>query len=98
MFGVVAAKASYKTAAAGLQQAKDYAEMLGLKFVPTPDALWQRYCAARGIQDQAADRLLTPCNYAVGKDERYYHQIAINRTVEATSWQSCGWRSTLTRS
>ena len=29
---VVEAKASYKTAAAGLQQAKDYAEMLGLKF------------------------------------------------------------------
>lgn len=29
---VVEAKASYKTAAAGLQQAKDYAEVLGLKF------------------------------------------------------------------
>jgi type I restriction enzyme R subunit len=105
--GVVEAKPSYKTAAAGLQQAKDYAEMLGLKFAyatngheivefdyftglektltayPTPAELWQRYRAARGIADQAADRLLTPCNYAVGKGERYYHQIAINRTVEA---------------
>ena len=29
---VVEAKASYKTAAEGMQQAKQYAEMLGLKF------------------------------------------------------------------
>jgi len=105
--GVVEAKAAYKSAADGLQQAKESAEMLGLKFAyatngheiiefdyftgkelfvagyPTPAELWQRYCAATGIHDQqTADRLLTPFNHAVGKGERYYQQIAINRTVE----------------
>jgi type I restriction enzyme R subunit len=104
---VVEAKAAYKTAADGVQQAKQYAEMLGLKFAyatngheiiefdyatgleqavagyPTPAELWQRYRNASGLGDQtAADRLLTPGNHAVGKGERYYQQIAINRAVE----------------
>jgi type I restriction enzyme R subunit len=105
---VVEAKAAYKSASDGLQQAKDYAEMLGLKFAyatngheiievdystgretaradyPTPAQLWQRYRTASGIHDQqAADRLLTPFNHAVGMGERYYQQTAVNRTVEA---------------
>ena len=105
---VVEAKAAYKHAADGLQQAKQYAEMLGLKFAfatnghdiiefdycsglertrtdyPTPDELWQRYRAAAGIKDQqVADRLLTPFNHEVGKGERYYAQLAVNRTAEA---------------
>jgi type I restriction enzyme, R subunit len=105
---VVEAKAAYRSAADGLQQAKQYAEMLGLKFAyatnghniiefdystgletsradyPSPGELWQRYRIASGLHDaDAADRLLAPCNHTVGKDERYYQQIAINRTVEA---------------
>lgn len=105
---VVEAKGTYKTATDGLQQAKQYAEMLGLKFAyatngreiiefdyftgletpradfPTPAQLWQRYRTGGGINSQqAAERLLTPFNHAVGKSERYYQQIAINRTVEA---------------
>ncbi len=105
---VVEAKAAYKHPADGLQQAKQYADMLGLKFAfatnghqiiefdyctgleatradyPTPDELWQRYRAAAGIKDQVvADRLLTPFNHDVGKGERYYAQIAVNRTMEA---------------
>lgn len=105
---VVEAKAVYKHAADGMQQAKQYAEMLGLKFAyatngheiiefdywsgletartdyPTPDELWKRYRAAAGIKDQqVADRLLTPFNHEVGKGERYYAQIAVNRTMEA---------------
>jgi len=105
---VVEAKASYRSASDGLQQAKVYAEMLGLSFAfstngheilefdyttgfetsrddyPTPDALWQRYRTANAITDQhVADGLLTAFNHIVGKDERYYQQIAINRTVEA---------------
>jgi type I restriction enzyme, R subunit len=104
---VVEAKADYKAAADGVQQAKTYAEMLGLKFAyatnghdiieidyttglersvscyPAPAELWARYRQASGISDAAqADRLLTPCNHAVGKGERYYQQIAINRAVE----------------
>ena len=91
-----------------LQQAKQYAEMLSLKFAyatngpeiiefayfsgiertlttyPTPDALWHRYRAAQRITDQqVADRLLTPFNHDVGKGERYYAQIAVNRSMEA---------------
>jgi type I restriction enzyme R subunit len=51
---------------------------------PTPAALWQRYRNANGLNDDdRAVRLLTPSNHAVGKGERYYHQIAINRTIEA---------------
>lgn len=105
---VVEAKASYKSAADGLQQAKDYAEMLGLKFAyatnghdiiefdyttglesqrddfPTPEALWQRYQAHAGIKTEGqAEQLLTPFNHSVGKGERYYQQIAVNRAVEA---------------
>ena len=105
---VVEAKASYKAAADGLQQAKSYADMLGLKFAyatngpeiiefdyitgletnisayPTPQELWQRYRKSAGLSDDAsASRLLAPSNHAVGKGERYYQQIAINRTLEA---------------
>ncbi|MDO8973951.1 EcoAI/FtnUII family type I restriction enzme subunit R [Reyranella sp.] len=105
---VVEAKPVYKTAAAGLQQAKQYAEMLGLKFAyatngheiieydyttgleakvedfPTPKILWERYRSAVGLGDQVkGDQLLTPSNHTVGKGERYYQQIAINRTIEA---------------
>ena len=99
---VVEAKPTYKIAGDGLQQTKQYAEMLGLSFAyasngqeiiefdfvaglektrpdfPTPDELWNRYRAGRGLaQDAVAQRLLTPSNYAVGKGERYYQQIAI---------------------
>jgi type I restriction enzyme R subunit len=105
---VVEAKAAYRTAADGVQQAKQYAEMLGLKFTyatngqeiiefdytsglersvvdyPTPAELWQRYRNASGLKDDTtASRLLTPYNHGVGKGERYYQQIAINRSVEA---------------
>jgi type I restriction enzyme R subunit len=105
---VVEAKPTYKIAGDGLQQAKQYAEMLGLSFAyasngqeiiefdfvtglekirpdfPTPVELWNRYRAGRGLaQDVVAERLLTPSNYAVGKGERYYQQIAINRVIES---------------
>lgn len=105
---VVEAKAEYHSASDGMQQAKEYAEMLGLKFAyatngqgiiefdyftgletcrtdyPTPAELWQRYCSASNITDQqTAERLLTPFKHQVGHDERYYQQIAVNRSVEA---------------
>ena len=106
--GVVEAKAAYKSAADGVQQALLYADMLGLPFAyatngreiiecdllagteqlrpdfPTPDELWTRYQAARGLTNAAAvAQLLTPSNFAVGQGERYYQQVAINRAVEA---------------
>jgi type I restriction enzyme R subunit len=104
---VVEAKAAWKTAGEGMQQAKDYAEMLGLHFAystngneilefdyfrgtetvisdyPKPRALWSRFRSGRGLQeDEAAARLLTPMNRLVGKGERYYQEIAVNRAAE----------------
>ena len=104
---VVEAKAIWKKAGEGLQQAKQYAEMLGLKFAyatngeeiiefdyfsgkeslsagfPTPAQLWARYRAGNKITDDTvAHRLLTPMDHSIGKGERYYQQIAINRAVE----------------
>jgi type I restriction enzyme R subunit len=104
---VIEAKADYKLASDGLQQAKDYATMLGLKFAyatngqeivefdfltglersradyPAPNDLWGRYRAATRLSDPQASQLLTPFNHVVGKGERYYQQIAVNRVVEA---------------
>lgn len=104
---VVEAKADYKTAGDGLQQAKDYAEMLGLKFAyatngaeivefdfisgresfvtayPSPAELWARYRSAAKLADEtAAARLAAPMNRTIGKGERYYQEIAVNRAIE----------------
>ena len=108
MLAVVEAKAAYKLPGDGLQQAKDYAELLGLKFAystnghgivefdyasgkerqlesfPTPDELWQRLRSAEKItNDETASKLLTPANATVGKGQRYYQEIAINRAMQA---------------
>ncbi len=104
---IVEAKAVYKSAFDGLQQAKEYAEMLGLKFAyatngqdiiefdffsgietqratyPRPEALWERYCTSAAITPAQAGIALVPSNHAVGQGERYYQQIAINRTVQS---------------
>jgi type I restriction enzyme R subunit len=108
MLAVVEAKAAYKLPGDGLQQAKDYAAILGLKFAystngrgivefdfttgkerqldtfPKPEDLWQRFRATEKIADEeTASRLLTPANAAIGKGQRYYQEIAINRVVQA---------------
>lgn len=103
---VVEAKPLWKRASDGLQQAKDYAQLLGLKFAyatngeeivefdfftgveqvvtefPAPAALWSRYRAGQGLKAPTAEQLVTPMNRIVGKGERYYQQIAVNRVVE----------------
>jgi type I restriction enzyme R subunit len=108
MIAVVEAKAAYKLPSDGLQQAKDYAEVLGLKFAyatnghgivefdyttgterelesfPAPAELWQRFRAAERIaDDETAGKILTPANAAIGKGQRYYQEIAINRVLQA---------------
>jgi type I restriction enzyme R subunit len=50
---------------------------------PTPPQLWQRYQIGMGFTNPEAEQLLAPFNHEPGKGERYYQQIAINRTVEA---------------
>ena len=108
MLAVVEAKAAYKLPGDGLQQAKDYAAILGLKFAystnghgiaefdfttgqeqhlesfPKPIELWQRFRASENIaDDETASKVLTPANAAIGKGQRYYQEIAINRVVQA---------------
>src|SRR6267142_2860095 len=87
MLAVVEAKAAYKSPGDGMQQAKEYAEILGLKFAyatnghsilefdyltgkerhrdafPTPEELWVRLCRKEGVEEEAANRLLTPSHH-----------------------------------
>jgi len=57
---------------------------LPLDQFPSPDDLWARYCAAKGL---TPPQISIACqNYyddGSGKTPRYYQLIAINRTVEA---------------
>lgn len=104
---VVEAKAENVPAGEGMQQAREYAIILGLHFAyatngrtilewdaftgletelaafPSPDELWLRYRAGRGLGDSDSERILSPFNGTAGKHPRYYQEIAINRAVEA---------------
>ena len=104
---VVEAKSLYRKPGDGLQQAKDYAETLGLNFAyatngygiveydyftgeereiadfPTPADLWARQRAGLGLNDIAADRILTPGYPDPDRELRYYQEIAVNRALEA---------------
>jgi type I restriction enzyme R subunit len=104
---VVESKCTSRPAGDGMQQAKDYAEILGYKFAfatngteilefdyftglerllpsfPTPEELWARYRQGEGLNDTAAQGFLTPSYQLTDKGRRYYHQIAVNRTIQA---------------
>jgi type I restriction enzyme, R subunit len=108
MIGVIEAKSAFRSAADGVQQAKDYALTLGLKFAystngkkiieysfltgkeveiekfPPPDELMSRLRFSEGIKDDLfAERLVTPGLKIMGKQPRYYQEIAINRVIKA---------------
>ncbi len=57
---------------------------LRLHAFPSPELLWQRYCAWKGI-DETKQQIVTQNYYSdgSGKTPRYYQHIAINRTIEA---------------
>ncbi len=57
---------------------------LRLDEFPSPDLLWHRYCAWKGLDTDKA-RVLTQGYYidSTGKMPRYYQVAAINRTIEA---------------
>lgn len=57
-----------------------------LEAFPSPDELWQRYKAYRGIDDQA-EQLVVQAYHddGSGKAPRYYQVEAINRTIEAVA-------------
>lgn len=53
---------------------------------PSPVELWARYCAAKGLADDATVRKVVtePYYYARNqKTPRYYQRVAVNRAVEA---------------
>lgn len=58
---------------------------LSLEEFPSPDELWERYCAYRNINEPAAKQLVAQDYYfdGSGKSPRYYQLNAINRTIEA---------------
>ena len=57
---------------------------ISLDQFPAPDALWSRYCAAKGWTE-GQQKVTTQEYYDDGsrKSPRYYQRIAINRTVDA---------------
>lgn len=107
---VVEAKDNNKAMGAGMAQAINYADLLGVPFsfasngdgflfrdatladgvleknlsleeFPSPQDLWERYCAWKGWTPEV--RQVTEFDYAPSKTPRYYQMNAINRTVEA---------------
>jgi type I restriction enzyme R subunit len=58
---------------------------ISLKEFPTPQELWRRYCAYKGIEDTTQARLYAQDYYPSpeNKAPRYYQLTAINRTIEA---------------
>lgn len=51
---------------------------------PTPQELWDRYRAAKGIANDEMEKAITvPYHYEPGGNKpRYYQRVAVNRTVE----------------
>lgn len=66
--------------------AKPAEQDLSLEQFPAPKDLWKRYCAWKGITEEA-EPVVTQDYYVdgSGKEPRYYQRIAINRTVEAVA-------------
>ncbi len=59
---------------------------LALDAFPSPDELWQRYRAWKGL-DPERERIVTQDYHTdgSGKEPRYYQRVAINRSVEAVA-------------
>lgn len=113
---VIEAKVNGLSVGAGMQQALNYAETLGVPFVfssngdaflmhdrtgqadkteqelglqdfPSPNALWQRYCAWKGLDTPQALKTVEMPYYddGTGRAPRYYQANAINLTIEAVA-------------
>jgi type I restriction enzyme R subunit len=57
---------------------------IGLDSFPSPQNLWQRYCAWKGLNPRQQE-IIRQDSYvdSSGKTPRYFQQVAINRTIEA---------------
>lgn len=59
---------------------------LNLDEFPSPNELWERWCAYKGIKDELTRGYIEKAQYRTtvdGKVPRYYQMLAINKTVEA---------------
>lgn len=60
--------------------------LIGLQEFPSPEDLWSRYRAWKGLSDDADRMARFPYHDdGSGKEPRYYQRIAIQRTVEAVA-------------
>lgn len=57
---------------------------IGLSDFPSPEVLWRRFLAWKGIPEEA-EGLYAQDYYTVGKPARYYQETAVNRAVEAVA-------------
>ena len=64
---------------------KEVERTLALNSFPSPDVLWNKYKAYKGLQRPAVEKIVEQDYYPDSFDRkpRYYQQIAINRTIEA---------------
>ena len=59
-------------------------KQIGLDEFPSPEELWRRYRAWRGLEDESDRLALEPYHDdPAGKQPRYYQRVAIQRAVEA---------------
>ena len=60
---------------------------LSMDEFPSPEELWARFCASKGIETQKAEEIITAPYYYEhgGNSPRYYQRNAVNRTVEAVA-------------
>ena len=59
---------------------------LSLEDFPSPETLWQKYCAWKGYTDSQLPIITQPYHDdGTGKSPRYYQLQAINKTIEAIS-------------
>lgn len=67
-------------------QTQPIEQQLSLDAFPSPDDLWARYRAWKGLTDESEALARQPFHEdASGKEVRYYQRIAVQRTVEAVS-------------
>ncbi|TDW97157.1 EcoAI/FtnUII family type I restriction enzme subunit R [Dinghuibacter silviterrae] len=59
---------------------------LGLDQFPSPEELWNKFKIFKGIKTEEQERIISQEYYSdsSGRKPRYYQEIAINRTIEAT--------------
>ncbi|MEQ8272773.1 MAG: DEAD/DEAH box helicase family protein [Deltaproteobacteria bacterium] len=67
-------------------QTEPIEQVLSLDAFPSPDDLWARYRAWKGLTEESEALARQPFHEdASGKEVRYYQRIAVQRTVEAVS-------------